>query len=164
MYVALARALCGLQKCENMILATSAELLDEMERALAKLRAAHRNAAWRDAVVESSAVLTRGVCGLLETLHAPRDLNERQIRAKRFASVKVAEMKLYQAGQVQAGQASRDLYGALKAPIEEARAAFRDGFLKPSPGVPDYLHEEIVRVLAQNDETLLGPKYPGPLV
>ena len=151
------------QKCENMILATSAELLDEMERALARLRGARTNAAWRDAVIDSSAVLTRCVCGLLETLNAPRDLNERQIRAKRFASVKVAEMQLYQAAQVQAGQASRDLYGVLKVQIEEARSAFRDRFLKPPHGVSDYLHVEMVRTLAQNDETLLGPQYPGPL-
>lgn len=144
-------------------MATSAQLLDEMERALAKLRAAQTDAAWRDAVIESSAVLTRGVCGLLETLNAPRDLNERQIRAKRFASVKVAEMLLYQAAQVQAGQASSNLYGVLKVQIEEARVAFRDRFLKPPNGIPDYLHEEIVRALAQNDETLLGPQYPGPL-
>ena len=144
-------------------MATSAQLLDEMERALAKLRAAQTDAAWRDAVIESSAVLTRGVCGLLETLNAPRDLNERQIRAKRFASVKVAEMQLYQAAQVHAGQASRNLYSALKVQIEEARAAFCDRFLKPPNGIPDYLHEEIVRALAQNDETLLGPLYPGPL-
>lgn len=146
-----------------MILATSAKLLDEMERALAKLRAAKTSAAWRDAVVESSAVLTRGVCGLLETLNAPRDLDERQLRAKRFASVRVAEIQLYQAAQVQSGQASRDLYSVLKVPIEEARTAFRERFLKAPNGIPDYLHEEIVRTLARNDETSLGPQYPGPL-
>jgi hypothetical protein len=134
-----------------------------MERALARLRGAQTNGAWRDAVIGSSAVLTRGVCRLLETLNAPRDLNDRQVRAKRFASVKVAEMQLYRAAQVQAGQASRDVYGMLRAQIEEAREAFRDRFLTPPDGVSDYLHEEIVRSLARNDETLLGPQYPGPL-
>jgi putative protein kinase ArgK-like GTPase of G3E family len=146
-----------------VILVTSAEMLDQMERALTTLRAAQGNAAWRDAVIESSAVLTRGVCGLLETLNAPRDLSERQVRAKRFASVKVAELRLYHNARVQAGQAARDIYSALKPQIEEAREAFRERFLKSSNGVPDYLHEEIVRALAQNDATLLGPKYPGPL-
>jgi putative protein kinase ArgK-like GTPase of G3E family len=152
------------------VLATSAELLEEMERALAELRAAHgksraahTSTAWRDAVIESSAVLTRGVCGLLETLNAPRDLSERDVRARRFASVKVAEMQLYQAGQVQTGHSMRNLYGALKPQIEDARAAFRERFLNPPRGIPDYLHLEIVRALAQNDETLLGPQYPGPL-
>jgi hypothetical protein len=138
-------------------------MVDEMERALARLRAAQGSAAWRDAVVESSAVLTRGVCGLLETLNAPRDLSERQVRAKRFACVKVAELQLYHASRVQAGQAAGDIYGALKPQIEEARDAFRERFLKSSNGVPDYLHQEIVRALAQNDATLLGPHYPGPL-
>jgi hypothetical protein len=152
------------------VLATSAELLDEMERALASLCAAHAtsraaqaNAAWRDTVIESSAVLTRGVCGLLETLNTPRDLHERDLRAKRFASVKVAEMQLYQAAQVRAGHSARNLYAALRLQIEEARASFRERFLQPPDGIPDYLHMEIVRALAQNDETLLGPQYPGPL-
>ena len=145
------------------VLATSAELLEEMERALARLRAAHTSAAWRDAVIESSAVLTRGVCGLLETLNAPQDLSERDVRARRFASVKVAEMQLYQASQVQAGHSTRNLYAALKPQIEDARTVFRERFLNPPHGIPDYLHMEIVRALAQNDETLLGPQYPGPL-
>jgi hypothetical protein len=146
-----------------VFLATPAAMLEEMERTLSRLRAAHGNAGWRDAVVESSAVLTRGICGLLETLSPARDLSERQVRAKRFASVKVAELQLYHGARVQAGQAARDIYGALKPQIEEAREAFRERFLKSPNGVPDYLHEEIVRALAQNDATLLGPHYPGPL-
>ncbi len=80
-------------------------------------------------------------------------LPEDDIRAQRLARVKVAEMQLYQAAQVKAGQAAGDLYGALQTQIDEARAGFPDQFLR-------YLHQEIVRTLAHNDEALLGPLYP----
>jgi hypothetical protein len=84
-------------------------------------------------------------------------------RALRFARVKVAEIQLYQASQVKSGRAARDLYGALGPHIDAARKAFRDRFLIPLNGVPDYLHQELVKTLANEDAVLLGPSYPGPL-
>jgi hypothetical protein len=126
-------------------------LLDEMTLALDQLRSARGSPAWRETVIASSTVLSRGVAGLLAGLTAP--LPEEDVRAQRLARVRVAEMLLYQAAQVKAGQASRDLYAALQAQIDEARAAFPERFLH-------YLHQEILRTLAHNDEALLGPKYP----
>ena len=84
-------------------------------------------------------------------------------RALRFARVKVAEIQLYQASQVKSGRAARDLYGTLGPHIDLARKAFRDRFLIPLNGVPDYLHQELVKTLANEDAVLLGPSYPGPL-
>jgi hypothetical protein len=124
-----------------------------MTLALDQLRSARGSPAWRETVIVSSAVLSRGVAGLLASLSTP--LAEDDLRAQRLARVKVAEMQLYQAAQVKAGQAARDLYGALHAQIDEARAAFPEQFLH-------YLHQEIVRTLAHNDEALLGPHYPMP--
>jgi len=150
-----------------------AELIDGIGRALDKLRAAKGSAAWRDAVVESSAEFSRGVAALLDTLRletlqttnvpATDGPNEALLRARRFARVKVAEMQLYAADRVAAGRAARHLYRALQAEIDEARAGFTEQFLTPARGIPDYLHEELVRALAQDDEMLLGPDYPGPL-
>jgi len=149
-----------------------------MGRALDKLRAAKGSAAWRDAVVESSAEFSRGVAALLDTLRldtlrletlqttnvpATDGPNEALLRARRFARVKVAEMQLYAADRVAGGRAARHLYRALQAEIDEARAGFTEQFLTPARGIPDYLHEELVRALAQDDEMLLGPDYPGPL-
>jgi hypothetical protein len=145
-------------------LAEPVEILGDLERALVKLRAAHGTGGWRDAVVESSAQLSHSIAGLLETLATPpADYSEKGLRAQRYARVKVAEMRLYAAERVTAGQNTRDLYSALRTQIDEARAAFAGQFLTPPNGVPDYLHEELVRALAQNDEALLGPHYPGPL-
>jgi hypothetical protein len=149
-----------------------AELIDGMGRALEKLRAANGSPAWPDAVVQSSAAFSRGVAGLLETLqlsNVPGSIvsndasNESLMRARRFARVKVAEMLLYAADRVAAGRAARHLYRALQAEIDEARAGFTQEFLTPARGIPDYLHEELVRALAQDDAALLGPDYPGPL-
>jgi len=84
-------------------------------------------------------------------------------RALRFARVKVAEIQLYQASQVKSGRAACDLYGALGPHIDAARKAFRDRFLVPLSGVPDYLHQELVKTLAKDNAVLLGPSYPGPL-
>ncbi|MCU1339196.1 MAG: hypothetical protein JWO19_4777 [Bryobacterales bacterium] len=84
-------------------------------------------------------------------------------RALRFARVKVAEIQLYQASHVKSGRAARDLYSALRPHIDAARGAFRERFLVPLDGVPDYLHQELVKSLAKEDAVLLGPSYPGPL-
>lgn len=91
--------------------------------------------------------------------------SEREIhlRAQRFARVQVAEIRLYRPGDVAAGRAQRDLYGALADSIDPAREIFRRQFLIPTAGMVDYLHEELLRTLANNDPSLLGEKYPGPL-
>jgi hypothetical protein len=83
--------------------------------------------------------------------------------ALRFARVKVAEIQLYQTEAVKAGRASRDLYGTLKWHIDEAREAFREKFLTATDGTSDYLHAEMLHALANDDATLMGPGYPGPL-
>lgn len=134
-----------------------------MERALDRLRAANGSPAWRDAVVESSAAFSRGVAGLLETLQAANVPDESLLKARRYARVRVAEMQLYAADRVAAGRGARHLYAALRAEIDEARAGYTREFLTSARGMPDYLHEELVRALAQNDAILLGPDYPGPL-
>ena len=91
------------------------------------------------------------------------DLTRGDLRARRFARVKVAEMQLYHSAAVRAGRASGDLYGALQREIDAARQEFRERFLTDSPPAADYLHQEIVRALANDDAAILGSTYPGPL-
>jgi hypothetical protein len=93
--------------------------------------------------------------------------------AQRFARVKVAEIQLYHSAGVKAGRTARDLYGTLKQHIDDARTEFRERFLSNGSGTIgsgtlgsgslDYLHAEILHALANDDATLLGPNYPGPL-
>jgi hypothetical protein len=141
-----------------------------MSRALEQLRTGSKSPtdpAWRTTVLESSAVLSRGVAHLLDSLkpasHIPRDLSDNHVRAQRFARVRVAEMSLYHGTQVKAGREGRNIYECLKSQIDDARESFHREFLTEDSGIPDYLHQELVLALAHNDPSLLGPNYPGPL-
>jgi hypothetical protein len=86
------------------------------------------------------------------------------LRAQRFARVRVAELRLREGQAVQAGRGKRDIYGALRAPIDAARREFQATFFVVCPSMVDYLHMEILRSLANDDAELLGKDYPGPLV
>jgi hypothetical protein len=89
------------------------------------------------------------------------------LRAQRFARVRVAEMRLRDEAAVESGRSQRNLYGALRVRIDDARAAFRQSYLAPgynmSCNMTDYFHVELLRTLAHDDADLLGKDYPGPL-
>ena len=93
---------------------------------------------------------------------APSD-QEHHLRAQRFARVQVAGMRLFSPEAVQQGRESKDLYSALQKDIDAAREIFQKNFLALSPTMLDYFHLELLRTLADEDPTLLGEKYPGPL-
>jgi len=142
------------------------EAVADLLRVAARVRAAsteaERVAAFEDAgrmFPENPAVLE-----FLKTMAPPVFGEERQLRAQRFARVRVAEIQLYHAAAMKSGRAAGDVYGALQAQIDAAREAYRENFLTPVNGTADYLHAEFVRTLANDDAALLGPGYPGPLV
>ena len=93
-----------------------------------------------------------------------RDEQQLHLRARRFARVAVARIKLYHSQAVKNGRAGRDLYTSLKQEIDSGRETFRNDFLSSSPAMVDYFHLEIVRMLANEEGELLGPDYPGPMV
>ncbi len=94
----------------------------------------------------------------------PVEEDEYHRRARRFASVRVAELSLYQAAQVRDGRLAGNLYDLFREAIERARATFRTEFLEKSPSMADYLHEELVRTLAQGEPDRMGENYPGAMV
>lgn len=85
------------------------------------------------------------------------------VRAKRLARVKVAEMQLYRPEACQTGRARREIYFFLKQEIDSAREMFRNQFMSAT-SMADYLHFELLKHLADNDEALLGADYPGQMV
>jgi hypothetical protein len=85
------------------------------------------------------------------------------MQAQRMARLRTAEMRLAHAGELKNGTASGDVYAALRKPIDAARSEFREKFLVKSPTMVDYLHLELLRSLAGDDERLLGASYPGPM-
>jgi hypothetical protein len=106
------------------------------------------------------------VLDFLKTLGASAQVSheENNLRAQRFARVRVAEIQLYHAAAMKNGRAAGNVYAALKTQMDAARDAYRAAFLTPANGTADYLHAEFVRTLANDDAALLGPAYPGPLV
>jgi len=88
---------------------------------------------------------------------------EVHLKAQRFARVRVAEMRLYLSHQVKEGRAHKRLYMALRGEMDRGRAQFKHEYLH-TPTMVDYFHQEILRTLANDDASLLGPEYPGPLV
>jgi hypothetical protein len=98
---------------------------------------------------------------MLVNIQPDQDL---QLKAQRFARNQVAEIRLYKSESVKNGRAGHDLYTSLKAEIDSAREGFRREFLSAPGTMVDYLHQELVRTLANDDVQLLGPDYPGPLL
>jgi len=94
------------------------------------------------------------------------DAEERRVhlRAQRMARVETARIRLQESDAVQAGRTRRDLYAALREPIDAARESFRKTFFDSCPSMVDYLHLELIRTLANENPELLGKDYPGPLV
>lgn len=84
--------------------------------------------------------------------------------AKRFARLLVSEIKLYNEHHVIEGRENRDLYIRLKRDIDRSREMYE---MRVSPNVSrkvDYFHDEIIRILGDNDPSTLGSDYPGPRV
>jgi hypothetical protein len=84
--------------------------------------------------------------------------------AKRFARLLVSEIKLYNEHHVLEGRENRDLYLRLKRDIDRSREMYEK---RVSPQVSrkiDYFHDEIIRILGDNDPSTLGSDYPGPRV
>ena len=81
--------------------------------------------------------------------------------AKRFAKLLVSEIELYNKTKVADGRKNGDLYKRLKSDIERSRLTFQKRFAKTVGKQFDYFHEEIIRTLANNDASLMGPEYPG---
>ena len=82
--------------------------------------------------------------------------------AKRFAKLLVSEIELYNKAKVADGRKNGDLYKRLKTDIDRSRQTFEKRFGKTLSKQFDYFHEELVKNLAANDSSALGPEYPGP--
>ena len=92
------------------------------------------------------------------------DDQQLHLQAQRVARVRVAKMRLEREDAWRRGLAQSDVYGALRRDIESARTEFLQTFLSKSSTMVDYLHLEILRSLANEDDRVLGREYPGPMV
>jgi hypothetical protein len=83
----------------------------------------------------------------------PRDARDEEVAARRYARLLLSEIKLYHEADVIAGQRNRDLFARLGGEIARARALYEERM--PQPLNAGYFREELVRTLADGDDTLL---------
>jgi hypothetical protein len=81
-------------------------------------------------------------------------------KAKRFAKLLVEEIKLYNGPKVEQGRQEKDLYDRLKEDIEKSRATYDKRYGETPAASVDYFTEELIRVLTDNDVSLLGSGFP----
>jgi hypothetical protein len=81
-------------------------------------------------------------------------------RALRFAKLLVEEIKLYNQPKVVEGKLNRDLYDRLKADIEKSRATYQKRYGETPMASANYFNQELVRILADNDVSLMGTGFP----
>jgi len=115
-------------------------------------------------VVESVATLTAPTPAPTPAAaeeEVPAEEKEIHKKAKRFAKLLVDEIKLYNQKKVKEGREKRDLYERLKDDIEKSRATYDKRYGQTPAAKADYFNKEIVRILADNDVSLLGSSFPG---
>jgi hypothetical protein len=82
-------------------------------------------------------------------------------KAQRFAKLLVDEIKLYNPAKVAEGRQHKDLYDRLKEDIEKSRATYDRRYGQTAASSADYFNREVIRILANNDNSLLGSNFPG---
>jgi len=88
----------------------------------------------------------------------PEDDRRRLADARRFAHLLVSELVLYNEEAVVQGRKHRDLYNRLRKEIDRSRQAYESRVPAHLSGTTGHFDEELVRVLAMGDRTLLGKR------
>jgi hypothetical protein len=86
--------------------------------------------------------------------------DELQKKARRFAKLLVEEIKLYNQAKVDEGRQHKDLYDRLKVDIEKSRATYDKRYAESAVASANYFNQELVRILADNDISLMGAGFP----
>jgi len=81
-------------------------------------------------------------------------------KARRFAKLLVEEIKLYNQPRVVEGKHNRDLYDRLREDIEKSRTTYQKRYGETPVASADYFNQELIRILADNDVSLMGASFP----
>ena len=82
-------------------------------------------------------------------------------KARRFAKLLVDEIKLYNQMKVVEGRSHKDLYARLKDDIDKSRATYDKRYGSTSASSGNYFTQELIRILANDDPSLLGDGFSG---
>jgi hypothetical protein len=80
-------------------------------------------------------------------------------KAQRFARLLIDEVKLYNQAKVAEGRKKKDLYDRLKEDIDKSRGTYMKRYGNTVAASANYVDAEIVRSLAGDDASLLGPNF-----
>jgi hypothetical protein len=80
-------------------------------------------------------------------------------KAQRFARLLLDEIKLYNQVKVTEGRKNRDLYDRLKEDIDKSRMTYQKRYGNTAAASGDYLTNELLRSLAEDDISLMGPNF-----
>jgi hypothetical protein len=80
-------------------------------------------------------------------------------KAQRFARLLMDEIKLYNQAKVAEGRKHKDLYDRLKEDIDKSRSTYQKRYGNTVAASADYLSVELIRSLAEDDVSLLGPNF-----
>jgi len=80
-------------------------------------------------------------------------------KAQRFARLLMDEIKLYNQAKVAEGRKHKDLYDRLKEDIDKSRSTYQKRYGNTVAASADYLSSELIRSLAEDDVSLLGPNF-----
>lgn len=86
---------------------------------------------------------------------------ELHTKAQRFAKLLVDEIRLYNQAKVKEGRQTRELYRVLREDIEKSRDTYNRRYANTSVADAGYFTQEVIRILADNDASLLGSDFPG---
>jgi len=89
------------------------------------------------------------------------DEQDLHTKAQRFAKLLVDEIRLYNQAKVKEGRQSRELYRVLREDIEKSRDTYNRRYANTSVAEAGYFTQEVIRILADNDASLLGSDFPG---
>lgn len=106
------------------------------------------------------AVASSGVAAAAAVAAPASEEDELHKKARRFAKLLVEEIKLYNQPKVEEGRQRKDLYDRLKVDIEKSRSTYDKRYAESAVASADYFTQELVRILADNDVSLMGAGFP----
>jgi len=127
---------------------------------LAALRKAGGSATTEEAAQPQPAAAMAASAPASAPTVAGSEEDELHKKARRFAKLLVEEIKLYNQPRVEEGRQHKDLYERLKVDIEKSRSTYDKRYAESAVASADYFTQELIRILADNDASLMGAGFP----
>lgn len=150
-------AVCAVPPCRTEIIDF---LVSSMERAIEIFGLKLKNPASKPVVASQTVATSTSAPAPAESTV---DGQKSHAEARKTARLLVSEIKLYNEQELKLGRENSDIYERLQKEIDLGREMYNHRVPETVLASRDYFHEELVRILGENDPARLGPAYPGPV-